>query len=290
MRAKKQREATPVRFRLWLEYALVTAGCLCVALSFNLLLNPNRIASGGVSGISVILRYAFGVEPAVVQWALNIPLFIAGVALLGRKFGVKTAYGSVVLPLFVYLSRNLEPLTLNPLLAAAFGGAGVGLGLGLVFRGRGSTGGMDVAAQILHKYTGLRYGLAIAAMDGLVIVTAGFVFSPEQAMYALIGLFVTSRTIDAVQLLGGTSAKVAFIISRETDRLSEAVLRDLDRGLTRLLGVGGYTGEERAVLMVVVSVTEVVKLKTLVKRIDPQAFVILSDTTEVLGEGFKLQA
>lgn len=288
VKSRKTRQ-TPPRPRVWLEYVLVAAGCLCVALSFNLLLNPNRIASGGVSGISVLLHYALGIEPAVVQWAFNIPLFAAGVWLLGKKFGVKTAVGSVIMPLFVYLSRDMEPLTLNPLLAAAFGGAGVGLGLGLVFRGRGSTGGMDVAAQILHKYTGLRYGLAIAVMDGMVIIAAGVVFSPEQALYALIGLFATSRTIDAVQLLGGTSAKVAFIISRETDRLSAAVLNDLDRGLTRLLGVGGFTGEDRPVLMVVVSVSEVVKLKALVRSVDPQAFVILSDTTEVLGEGFKLQ-
>lgn len=270
-----------------IEYALLLMGSLLIALSFNMLLNPNRIASGGVAGISTIIDSALGWEPAIVQWILNIPLFIAGVMLLGKRFGVKTAVGSVILPLFVYMTRGLEMRLDNLLLATIYGGIGVGLGIGLVFRGRGSTGGLDLAAQIVHKYTGLTLGLCIAILDGLVILTAGIVLSPEQAMYALIGLFVTSKTIDMVQL-GFSYAKVAFIISARPQEIEQVVLHDLDRGLTRLTGYGGYSGEEKAVLMVVMGQREVVKLKNLVRSVDPEAFVILSDTNEVLGEGFKL--
>lgn len=267
---------------------MLIVGAFLVALAFNLLLLPNEIASGGTSGISVLVRATFGVTPAVTQWALNVPLFILGVWLLGRRFGVKTAVGTAVMPLFVLATGHWEALTDNPLLAAIFGGLGVGAGLGIVFRGRGSTGGLDVAAQIIAKYTGLSLGLSVALLDGLVIVSAGFVFSAEQALYALIALFVTMKTIDVVQL-GFSTSKVAYIISEDEERIVHAVLHDLDRGLTRLTAHGGYTGREKTVLMVVVSQTEVSRLKAVVQAADPGAFVILTGAAEVLGEGFKLQ-
>lgn len=270
------------------EYALLLAGSFLIALSFNLFLNPNQIASGGVAGISTLLQQLFDMEPAVVQWLLNIPLFILGLLLLGGQFGLKTAVGSVVFPFFVLLTRNWGPLTENVILATIYGGIGVGAGLGIVFRGRASTGGLDLAAQLLHKYTGIGYGLAIALFDGIVIVAAGFIFTPEKALLALIGLYVTTKTIDVVQL-GFKYSKVAFVITRETEAIRQAILYDLDRGLTQLSAQGGFTGEERPVLMVVVSQTEVTRLKALVKSIDPAAFIILADATEVLGEGFKQQ-
>lgn len=163
---------------------------------------------------------------------------------------------------------------------------GVGLGLGLVFLGRGSTGGLALAAQIIHKYTGITLGIAVAIMDGLVIVSAGFVFTPEKALFALIGLFVTSKTIDIIQT-GFSNTKVAYIISQETEKLKEAILFDLDRGLTSLSGCGGYTGDPRTLLMVVINQSDVPKLKSAVKAIDPNAFIILTEASEVLGEGFK---
>ncbi|MFH5187546.1 YitT family protein [Paenibacillus sp. TAB 01] len=270
-----------------MEYVLLMIGSGLIALSFNLFLSPNQVASGGVSGISIIVQEVFGLEPALTQWALNIPLFILGTWVLGGQFGVKTAVGSVLLPLLILLTRGLPPLTDNLLLAGIYGGMLVGMGLGLVFRGRASTGGLDLAAQMIHRLTGLSLGLAVALLDGLVILTAGLVLSPEKAMYALIGLFVTSKTINVVQL-GLSYSKVAFIISNEAERIRQAILVELDRGLTQLHATGGYTGEERLVLMAVVGQNEVTRLKELVKATDPEAFVILNDTNEVLGEGFKL--
>ncbi|WP_243633411.1 YitT family protein [Paenibacillus xerothermodurans] len=275
------------RRRSWfIEYALLLIGALCIAVSFNMLQNPNEIAAGGVTGISIIVREVLGIEPAFTQWALNIPLFVLGLWLLGGQFGLRTAIGSALLPMLVLLTRELPPLTDNLLLASIYGGILVGIGLGLVFRGRGSTGGLDLAAQLVHRYTGLSLGLAVAILDGLVILAAGIVLSPEKAMYALIGLFVTSRTINIVQV-GLSYSKVAFIISKHAEDIRSAVLHELDRGVTMLEAKGGYTGEIRTVLMIVVGQTQVNNLKELVKAIDPGAFVILSDTNEVLGEGFK---
>ncbi|WP_128896383.1 YitT family protein [Longirhabdus pacifica] len=268
------------------EYILLILGSLLIALSFNWFLAPNGIASGGVTGLSIVLEGITGIRPAITQWVLNIILFLGGLSVLGGQFGLKTLVGSIVLPFFILMTSGLEPITNEDLLAAIYGGIGIGLGLGIVFRGRGSTGGLDLAAQIIHRYTGLSLGMAIAMMDGMVILSAGLVFSWEQALYALVGLFVTSKTIDIVQA-GLAFSKVAFIISEQTDAIKDNVLRDLDRGLTRLVGYGGYTGKSRDVLMVVVSPTEVSKLKAIVKMVDQNAFIILSNTTEVLGEGFK---
>ncbi|RXZ83500.1 YitT family protein [Paenibacillaceae bacterium] len=274
----------------WQEHTvrllLLLGGAFIIAASFNLFLLPGGIASGGVAGISVLVQRLTGFTPAYVQWLINVPLFVLGLLLLGKRFALQTALGSLVLPLFVLFTAGWHSPTDNALLAAIYGGIGIGLGLGLVYKGRGSTGGLDLAAQLLHRYTGLRFGLAIACFDGLVIAAAGIIISPENALYALIGLFVTSKTIDIVQT-GLLISKVAFIISGRSDELAEQILHELDRGLTRLSANGGYTGDERPVLMVVLPQNEVPKLKSLVQTVDPSAFVIISDTAEVLGEGFK---
>ncbi|AJY74503.1 YitT family protein [Paenibacillus beijingensis] len=271
----------------YVNWLLLVAGAFIVAVSFNCFLLANEIASGGVSGISVLVQRMQGIPPAYTQWALNIPLFFAGWFTLGSRFAVRTAAGSVVLPLFVLLTSHWPVPTHNPLLASIYGGIGVGTGLGLVFRGRGSTGGIDLAAQILHRFTGMPLGLSVACLDGCIIAAAGILLSPEKALYALIGLFVTSKTIDIVQT-GPALSKVAFIISSRAEELADAVLHELDRGLTRLDAHGGYTGDARTVLMVVVGQNEVAELKRIVQRADSDAFVIISHTAEVLGKGFKM--
>ncbi|WP_152396386.1 YitT family protein [Paenibacillus guangzhouensis] len=270
-----------------IEFTLVIIGCFSIAVSFNLFMLAHQIASGGVSGISILVQHFTGIQPAYTQWIINIPLFILGVVLVGKNFGIKVLVGIFFLPLFILLTKDWPTPTDNALLASIYGGLGVGLGLGLVYRARGSTGGLDLVAQLINRFTGLSYHLAVPMLDGIVILCAGIFLSPEKALYALIGLFVTSKTIDAIQT-GFNVSKVAFIISNEAEKLQQAILNDLDRGLTELDGRGGFTGEERKILMVVLSQTEVSKLKVLVKMVDPSAFVIISDTKEVLGEGFKL--
>lgn len=268
------------------EYIYILVGSAIIALSFNLFLLPNRVASGGVSGISTITDAILGWEPAFVQWSFNIPLFIAGVVLLGRQYGIKTLVGTIFLPLVVFLTKSLEPWTHDPLLASLFGGIGVGLGLGIVFRGKASTGGTDLAAQIVNKYTGLSLGTCVAIIDGLIVLTAAIVFDIERGLYALIGLYVTSKTIDLVQIGLGRSKMVMVITNQQTE-VRDGILNKIDRGVTKLSAYGGYTDQERPILMCVVDQTEFTKLKQLVKSIDPTAFVVVMDAAEVLGEGFK---
>ncbi|WP_066175655.1 YitT family protein [Bacillus marinisedimentorum] len=280
-----KRHGVDPKLQLALDYLFVLIGSSLVALAFNLFLLPNRVASGGVSGISTITDELFGFEPAYVQWGFNIPLFILGVVLLGRQFGMKTFVGTLFLPFVVYLSRDMEAATLNPLLGALFGGIGVGLGLGIVFKGKASTGGTDLAAQIIHKYTGISLGASVAVIDGIIVTTAAVVFDIERGLYALIGLYVTSKTIDLVQV-GFGYTKMAMIITGKEEEVRMGILNEIDRGVTRLSGYGGFTDDERPILMCVVDQTEFTKLKQLVKSIDPSAFVVVMNAAEVLGEGF----
>lgn len=268
------------------DTSLILLGSLVTALGFNLFFLPNHIASGGVSGLSVLAEAWFGAVPAFTQWALNIPLFVLGVIFLGKQYGVRSLLGSFVLPLFILLTNNIPTPTTNPLLASIYGGICVGVGLGLVFRGRGSTGGLTILAQIIQKITGLSFSISVVLLDGTVIVLAAFILGMEQALYALIGLFVTGKAINAIEV-GFRYTKVAYIISDKTEEISKAILNDLDRGLTKLNAQGGYTGDDRTVLMVVVGQNEVSRLKAIVQSVDTHAFVIISEAHEVLGEGFK---
>ncbi|WP_298474273.1 YitT family protein [uncultured Psychrobacillus sp.] len=268
------------------DYFYVIVGAAIIALGFNVFLLPNQVASGGVSGISTILKGVFGWEPGLVQYAFNIPLFIAGLIFLGAKFGIKSFVGTLVLPAVVLLTASWEPWTYNPLLGALFGGITVGLGLGIVFRGGASTGGTDLAAQIITKYTGFSLGRSVLLIDGLIVLSAAVVFDIEQALYALIGLFVTTKTIDIVQL-GFSQSKMIYIITNKQDEMRDAIYKEIDRGVTKLPAYGGYTNEEKSILMVVAYQTEFTKMKQVVQTIDPTAFVIVSDAYEVLGEGFK---
>lgn len=271
---------------LTFEYIYILIGSAIIGFTFNVFLLPNKIASGGVSGISTILDSVLGWEPAYVQWALNIPLFIAGVIFLGKQFGVKTLVGTVFLPLVVFFTKDAVPWTNNPLLGSLFGGVGVGLGLGIVFKGKASTGGTDLIAQIFHKYTGLTLGTCVILIDGLIVIAAALVFDIERGLYALIALYVTSKTIDLVQVGFGRS-KMAMIITSKQEEVRAEILSKIDRGVTKLSAHGGFTDYERPVLMCVVDQTEFTKLKQLVKSIDPSAFVVVMDAAEVLGEGFK---
>ncbi|MED4454414.1 YitT family protein [Metabacillus fastidiosus] len=273
-------------FQNIIELIFILIGSAIVALAFNLFLLPNRVASGGVSGISTIMDAMFGFEPAYVQWALNIPLFIAGVIFLGKQFGLKTLVGTIFLPFIVYLSKDMDPITKDPLLGALFGGIGIGLGLGIVFRGRASTGGTDLAAQIIHKFTGLTLGICVAIIDGLIVLAAAIVFDIEGGLYALIALYVTSKTIDVVQI-GFSRSKMTMIITNKEKEVQHAILHELDRGVTRLSAYGGFTNNERPILICVVGQTEFTKLKELIKSIDSEAFVTVMDASEVVGEGFK---
>lgn len=274
--------------KLIYDYFLIVLGALLVALAADLFAIPNRVVPGGVTGIATMLHYGFGVPVGLVTLALNVPLFLAGMRWGGGiHFAVRTLLATVVMSLAIdFFATRVSPLTADPLLYTLYGGILDGIGIGLVFRARGTTGGTDILARLLNRWTGISSGTWLLVFNVLILGAAGLMFGWEQALYALILSFASSRAIDLVQE-GLSYAKSVTIVSDRADAIRQAVLEQLGRGVTVLRGAGGYTEIERAVLFVVVAQSEVSQLKQLIYALDPRAFVVIGQAQEVLGEGFK---
>jgi uncharacterized membrane-anchored protein YitT (DUF2179 family) len=269
------------------EYLVVLFGSFLIALSLNWFLVPNQIAAGGVSGLATVVYYLTRLPVGVTMLFVNVPLFLISLKVLGPTFGVKTVVGAVATSVFVDVTAGwLTPLTSDPFLACIYGGVLSGIGIGVTFRVGGSTGGTDIAARLLHHWFRLGPGRMLMVADGFVIALAGIVFGAELALYAFIAVFLTGRVIDFIQE-GGVYAKAAFIISTESDAIAQAVLHEMERGVTELKGQGMFTGVDRPVLFVIVPRGEIARLRRIVARIDLKAFMVVTDVSEVLGEGFR---
>lgn len=271
------------------NYIAITIGSLLTAVGLVVFLIPNKIASGGISGLATILHYIFDWRVGRTILIINIPLFLIGLRSLGTKFGIRTLYGILALSLSTDLLEGycsgLPTLTTDPLLASIYGGGIVGLGLGLVIRAEGTTGGTDLVAQIVNKYTRISVGKGLLVVDFCVIAIAGIAFNAEIALYALISLFITSRVIDLVQE-GFNISKATFIISDESDEIRKTIINQLNRGVTILEGRGGFTCHNKEILLSIINRSEISDIKRIVQEIDDDAFVIITEAHEVLGEGF----
>lgn len=272
---------------IWRDYAGVTLGVLIAAVGMNIFLIPHKVAAGGVGGLATVLYYLAGWPVGLTMLAINIPLFLLGLKILGRRYGLSTLYGAAALSIAIDLTAPHTPVLTNDLLLnSLYGGVVVGIGMGLVFRFKGNTAGTAMAAAIINKVFGISVGQALLLSDFFVIVFAGVAFqSPELALYALISIFATAQIVDLVQE-GPITAKAFLIMTSRADEVVNSVLHELDRGVTFLQGRGGYTGETREMLLCVIATSEVTRLKELIYRLDSQAFVIVVDAHEVLGEGF----
>lgn len=271
-----------------INYFLILIGTLVTAVGLVIFLVPGRVASGGVSGLAIVLFHLFELPVGLTIFLFNLPLLLLAVKVLGHHVGLKTLFGIISLSLFVeILTPFLPQITGDPLLAAVYGGVLAGFGMGLIFRSGGTTGGTDLIASLVNYYIphlSLGQGLFIA--DALVVTLAGFVFSAEMALYAAFSIFIVSRLIDFVQE-GFNFTKATLIVSEKSDIILEKILKEMDRGATVFNGRGGYSGEDKNILLVTVNRSELSRLKELIYRTDSSAFVILMEAHEVLGEGFK---
>ncbi|MBP3542141.1 MAG: YitT family protein [Clostridia bacterium] len=273
-----------------LPWAQILFGCLVGAASYPWFLTPNHIAPGGITGIATVLNYLFQWPVGTVSLILNIPLFLIGYKAMGKSFVIRSLVATVLLSLFIDF-LPLKPMTDDPLLGSIFGGVLLGIGLGFVLKGGATTGGTDMAARVVHNHIPyLSVGLILFAIDCLVVILAGFQIEVKYALYAFICLYVSSKMIDVV-MEGLTTEKACYISSLKWDSIRQALMEELGRGVTLISAKGGYRGEERPMVLCVVSAQELGRLKTIVRREDPTAFVYISDAHEVLGEGFrKLEA
>lgn len=276
-------------------------GTTILALAMNIFLIPFKIAPGGVSGIATVIFHVSDerIPVGITMLAMNIPLFLAGMKVKGKEFIIKSITGAVFLSVIIdltepWISRFQELVLATPdygpgdiLLFALAGGFTSGIGLGFVFKEDATTGGTDMAASLLNKVIPwVPVGTLLIVFDGLVILFATVVFrSFRLGLYSVVALFVSARTLDRF-LEGINFAKSLMIISREAEKIADALMKNIDRGVTGLYGKGMYTGNPYMILLCVVKKEEIHKVKNEVKKIDPNAFVLLTDVREVLGEGF----
>lgn len=272
-----------------IEYAGVTLGTFIMAFAINFFLEPNTIAPGGVTGLGIVLQKI--TNGLITVWAtnlvVNIPLFIAGVMVLGKSFGAKTLYGTFVLSFFLWLIPATNA-THDLLLASVFGGVILGVGLGIVFKAGGTTGGTDLAGAILNRFfPGLSTATHMMIIDIIVVASSGIVNKRiDTPLYSVIALYIIVRVIDII-LEGFSYAKAFFIISNEPEKIGRTILQELDRGVTILKGKGLYSGLEKDVLLCVVDRAQMAKVKGIISSVDKRAFTMIADVHEVLGEGFK---
>lgn len=272
------------------DYLLMTVGAILVAISVDLFLVPNDVVAGGITGLAQILNDLLGTPIGVVSLLINIPLLALGFRYLGVVFGVRTIYATVALSLAIdLLVPFVQPYVgegRDPLLYTLYGGVLDGIGIGLVFRAQGTTGGIDIIARFLQRWRGIALGRSLLVMNGLVFAAAAYLFSLDKLLYALLVAFISGRVIDVV-LEGAAYARQALIITQQPERMRRAIIERLDRSVTLLEAEGGYTSTTRTVLLSVVAQSEISLLKAIIREHDPDAFVIVGNVNEVLGEGFR---
>lgn len=265
----------------------LSLGAFLLAIGLVLFLEPNTIAPGGVTGFAIVFKKIVDIPIYITNLAINIPLFIIGVIILGKNFGWKTLYCTALLSLFLKIIP-VRVVTPDLLLASIFGGLVCGVGLGIVFKSGGTTGGTDLAGSILNKFfPSLSIATFMMAIDILVVAFAGIVDKKvETSLYSIISLFVSVKVIDLI-LEGIGYLKGFLIITDKPEEISEKIMEELERGVTLFRGKGMYTKKEKDVLLCVVNRSQFTKTKEIVHYVDKQAFMMVTEISEVLGEGFE---
>lgn len=268
------------------DYALIILGAFIMGFAIKNIYDPVGLVTGGVSGIAIIVKNQFGIALWVTNTVLNIPLFLFSVKMKGWRFIKRTLIATATLSLSLYVIPD-APFLMNDLfLTALFGGIISGVGAGLVFACQATTGGTDMLAALIQRKM-RHYSIAqiMQVLDAIVVLIGAGIFGITYALYALIAIFALAKVSDGI-IEGLKFSKVAFIISEKSQEIAHAIIKEMDRGVTGLDARGMYSGEQKNLLFCVVSKKEIVQLKELVVGHDSQAFVIVSDAREVLGEGF----
>ncbi len=285
-------KSTKTKNRSIIMYLLLTAGTFFMAVGINVIYEPLSMVTGGFSGVGILVKKTTqtgqwsGIPVGMTTLLLNIPLFIWGYCQKGKEFVKKTIYAATCFSFFLLIVPTFDIVKQDYLMAALVGGILNGTGIGLVFSQGASTGGSDLLSVLTAKVLpGFSASERLILIDTLIVAAGVFVFGLEIGLYAVAAVFVTGKVSDAI-LDGLKFAKIAYIISDHPEKIAEHIFQELGRGITGLEGQGMYSGKHKIVLMCVVSKKEAVSLKDIVKSADKEAFLILSEAKEVLGEGF----
>lgn len=279
-----------INFKNFIKESIgMIVGCILISVALNMFFSPHTIAPGGLSGLSVVLSKVSGLSVSAIMLIMGIPLIFFSIKILGTKNAIKTLIGMLLLSICISLTSSLSQVSVTDdvLLAAITGAILLGLGLGVVFSVDGSTGGTDLIALMINKaIPSIPLSKCLVCIDGLVVMSSGIVNKNlETALYSAISLYVIVKMIDFI-ISGFHYSQCFIIITNEEEKLKEAIVNDIKRGITILDGRGGYTDSSKSVLIVAVNKKQEVHMKKLIKNVDKNAFIIVSKAHEVFGEGF----
>ena len=272
----------------------IVIGTFIYAFGLHMFLIPNHFMEGGVTGVAILLNYTFGFAPSITTLLINIPLFIIGWRLIGRRAMYYSIFGTLALSFCLWVMEMImqygwiTPFSTDQdiFLASLYAGASIGAGLGIVFRFGGTTGGSDILARIGYKLRGWPMGRTLLWIDSCVIGCSIFYLPREKLLYTLIIVFIASKVIDIIQQ-GAYAAKAFTVITDNGTKIADFVTREIDRGVTILPAKGAYSKSGKEIVYCVVSRQEVRRLQSIIQSLDPRAFMIISEVQDVLGEGFR---
>ncbi|MGN0427248.1 MAG: YitT family protein [Agathobacter sp.] len=274
-------------------YVYIFIGTGLMAIAIQCIYDQVGLVTGGFTGLGIIIKnissgiYPGGIPIWVTNTVLNIPVFILAYMLKGGKFVGRTLFGAIMLSAWLYIIPSIDLTEKDMLLAALFGGVFTGTGMGFVLRGNATTGGTDMVSALIQLK--LRHYTVVQIMqviDGAIVIIGMFIYGIRPTLYAVAAIYITTKVSDAI-LEGFNFSKAAYIITDHYEEIANKLMAELDRGATGLHATGMYTGTDKCMLYCVVSKKQIVTLKEIVVDIDPEAFVIVSDVREVLGEGFQ---
>ena len=272
------------------DYLMLTLGTLLTAVGVYFFKFPNHFSTGGVSGLSIVLGHYMTSTPGAIMFLINQGLLVLGFVILGGSFGIRTAYTSLVLSgatwALEYICPLSEPMTSQPLLELIFAVGLPAVGSAIMFNMQASSGGTDIIAMILRKYTSLNIGNALLCVDFAVVAAACFAFGMETGLFSILGLVLKSVIVDMV--LENIKVHKAFqIITSKPDEMIAFITNELKRGATRIEGECAYTHEDKTIILTVMNRYQAVKLRQFARSVDPQCFILITNTTEIIGKGFR---
>lgn len=271
------------------EYGIITLGVIIIVFAFEFFFFPNQIASGGVSGLALVINNMLGVEPGIIMIICNAILFILAFVFIGGSFGIKSMYAAFGLSFVLsIIEKNYKvvALTDNLMLASIFGSALLAMGTAIMFTQDATTGGTSITAKLLNKYCNIDFGKGLLISDSIVILMAMYTFGIELGLFGLLSVYLTGTLIDKF-IDGFNLSKQVMVFTGQEKIVVNYIMKDIDRGCTVFYGKGGYTGKDNCVVLTILNRSQFIKLKQFIKYNDPNAFITVNETSEVLGKGFK---
>ncbi len=271
------------------EYGIITIGVALVIISLEFFFFPNKIASGGVSGLALAINSIFGIDKGIMMIICNTILFILAFMFIGGNFGIKSTYAAFGLSFALSIiekNYTIVAVTNNLMLASIFGSVLLALGTAIMLTQDATTGGTSITAKILNKYCNIDFGKALLISDSVVVLLAMYTFGTELALFGLLSIYLTGNLIDKF-IDGFNLSKQVMVFTEQEKLVADYIIKDIDRGCTVFYGKGGYTGKHNCMILTILTRSQFIKLKKFIKNNDPDAFITVNETSEVLGKGFK---